>query len=140
MTVCLAPRRCPHASRALAMYRGIKDCPVQVSQIRGVIWLCRRTLPTSEVWPLHVQLRLAYGILLSFMVRGPTVTLVVIGLKALAGPGLMTVALLSSSDELSLADIVSESWDSFDSNNNDDVAEKNNNDDSICASEKCKAF
>jgi len=45
---------------------------------------------------------------------------------------------------VSFADIVFESWDSFDSNKDDDVDENNNNnndDDSVCASsEKCKAF
>jgi len=47
----------------------------------------------------------------------------------------------SSDEVMSLADIFFESWDSFDSNNNDGIDENNNNDDDfISASEKCKAF
>lgn len=40
---------------------------------------------------------------------------------------------------MSLADIVFESWDSFDSNKDGDVDE-NNNDNDGSSSEKCKAF
>ncbi|KAG2397201.1 uncharacterized protein HKW66_Vig0145630 [Vigna angularis] len=45
-----------------------------------------------------------------------------------------------SSDEVSLADIVFESWDSFDSNKDGDVDENNNNENDDSSSEKCKAF